>query len=265
MSRMAIKSPFPGMDPWLERRWGDVHQRLVTYAADALQEVLPDDLRARLEERVFVEAPFGDRSIFPDVRVLEKGGVPGSPLSHGDTATAEPLILDLDDEPTSQGFIEIIDSGSGGRVVSVIEVLSPSNKTPGTGQDLYLKKQRELRDGGVSLVEIDLLRSGRRVSPIPQERLPPDYRTAYQVCATRGWRRNKIEVYRVPLRDPLPSINVPLREADADVAMNLQELIEKVYRNARYDDLQYGEDAWPALEGADGQWADEILKRAGRR
>jgi len=262
---MASKSPFPGMDPWLERRWGDVHQRLVTYAADALQEVLPDDLRARLEERVFVEALFGDRSIFPDVRVVEKGGGLGSSIARGGTATAEPLILDLDDEPVSQGFIEIIDTGSGGRVVTVIEVLSPSNKTPGAGQDLYLKKQRELRDGGDSLVEIDLLRSGRRVSPIPPERLPPEYRTAYQVCATRGWRRSKVEVYRVPLREPLPTINVPLRETDADVAMNLQELIEKVYRNARYDDLQYAEDAWPALEAGDAEWADEILKGAGRR
>jgi len=261
---MASKSPFPGMDPWLERRWGDVHQRLVTYAADALQEVLPDDLRARLEERVFVEAPFGDRSIFPDVRVIEKGSGLGSPISRGSTITAEPLILDLDDEPVSQGFIEIIDSGSGGRV-SVIEVLSPSNKTPGTGQDLYLKKQRELRDGGISLVEIDLFRSGRRVSAIPPERLPPEYRTPYQVCVTRGWRRNKVEVYRVSLREPLPSIRVPLRETDADVALDLQELIEKVYRNARYDDLQYAEDAWPALDEGDGQWADEILKRSARR
>jgi hypothetical protein len=252
------------MDPWLEKRWGDVHQRLVTYAADALQEVLPDDLRARLEERVFVEAPFGDRSIFPDVRVIEHGR--GATLaSPANTATAEPLIVDLDDEPVSQGFIEIIDTGSGGRVVTVIEVLSPSNKTPGTGQDLYLKKQRELREGGVSLVEIDLVRFGRRVLPITPQRLPPEYRTPYQVCVTRGWRRSKAEIYRVALREPLPPIRVPLRETDADAMLNLQDLIDKVYRNARYDDLEYTEDAWPALEEGDAQWADEILKGAGRR
>jgi hypothetical protein len=262
---MASKSPFPGMDPWLEKRWGDVHQRLVTYAADALQEVLPDDLRARLEERVFVEALFGERSIVPDVRVIERGGAGFIQSRATGSVTAEPLIIDLDDEPVSQGFVEIIDVGSGGRVVTVIEVLSPSNKTPGAGQDLYLKKQQELRGGGVSLVEIDLLRSGRSVSPVPPHRLPPAYRSPYQISVTRGWRRNKAEIYRASLRDPLPVIAVPLRETDADAALDLQTLIAKVYRNARYDDLQYSEDAWPALEGSDREWADSILKTAGLR
>jgi hypothetical protein len=60
---------------------------------------------------------------------------------------------------------------------------------------------------------------------------------------SRGSKRNKLAVYRVSLREPLPSVDVPLRETDADVSLNLQELIEKVYRNARYDDLQYTDDA----------------------
>src|SRR5256885_6518067 len=51
----GVKSPFPGMDPYLEARWGDVHQSLITYARDALQPNLPPDLRARVEERVFVQ------------------------------------------------------------------------------------------------------------------------------------------------------------------------------------------------------------------
>ena len=49
-----MKSPFPGMDPYLEGHWGDLHHRLIQYAGDALQPGLPNDLRAWVEERVFL-------------------------------------------------------------------------------------------------------------------------------------------------------------------------------------------------------------------
>ena len=66
------KSPFPGMDPYLERFWRDVHHRLVTYSCDQLQSQLPPELRARMEERVFVT---GDEGLIghrvPDVHVVE--------------------------------------------------------------------------------------------------------------------------------------------------------------------------------------------------
>jgi hypothetical protein len=85
-----------------------------------------------------------------------------------------------------QGFIEIVDIRSGRRVVPVVEILSPSNKTPGPGRDLYLKKQDELRAGRISLVEIDLLRCGHRVMCAPFERIPEGHRTPYAVCVRRG-------------------------------------------------------------------------------
>lgn len=71
-----MPSPFPGMDPYLEPHWGDVHQSLITYARDQLNGRLPRPLRARTEERVFVEQGEGEgRSRYPDVRVLDVGGV----------------------------------------------------------------------------------------------------------------------------------------------------------------------------------------------
>src|SRR5277367_2533562 len=68
-----MPSPFPGMDPYLEVHWRDVHARLIIYASDALQGVLPGSLRARVEERVLLETPqgFADHPLFPDVRVVE--------------------------------------------------------------------------------------------------------------------------------------------------------------------------------------------------
>src|SRR5207247_9563391 len=68
-----MASPFPGMDPYLEAHWRDVHARLVVYACDALQGVLPTALRARVEESVLLETPtgIGDHPLYPDVRVFE--------------------------------------------------------------------------------------------------------------------------------------------------------------------------------------------------
>ncbi len=233
-----MRSPFPGMDPYLEQYWRDVHHSLVTYARDQLQGQLPGDLRARVEERATVESG---------------------------TAIAEPLIIHLPDESVSEGYIEIIDVGSGNRVVTVLEVLSLSNKLPGEGQEMYLQKQRELRQGRVSLVEIDLLRAGKRVLAVPSSRIPPSHRTPYLVCVTRGWRLLTPEIYRVPLREPLPSIKVPLRETDADVRLDLQALIDQCYRNGRYDDIDYKREPDPPLDPADAGWADELLRAASRR
>src|SRR5205085_7894243 len=165
--RMPASGPFPGMDPWLEQHWGDVHQRMVTYACDQLQPRLPVDLRARLQERVFVETDDEEesRSIYPDVQVVQR---PPTARSTNDAAllgtnTAEPLIIHLGDEPVTESFIEIIDTKAGGRIVTVIELLSIANKIPGKGQDLYVKQRQELEQGRVNLVEIDLLRAGQRI------------------------------------------------------------------------------------------------------
>ena len=130
-------------------------------------------------------------------------------MSNG-IAVAEPLVVHLEqDEPVRQGFIEIIDIKSGRRVVTVIEVLSPSNKLAGPGRELYVKKQEELRAGGVNLVELDLLRTGSRVLSVPFDRLPEGHRTPYAACVRRGWKPFEVEFYRIPLRERLPAIAHP--------------------------------------------------------
>ncbi len=158
-------------------------------SSDALQKHLPGDLPHRVDERVFVEPVMGQpRNIIPDVRVVERGRREESGLraSNG-IAVAEPLVVHLDqDEPVHQGFIEIIDIKSGRRVVTVIEILSPSNKLAGPGRDLYLKKQEELRAGGVSLVEINLNRTGSHVLTAPFDRIPEGYRTPYAGLRAAG-------------------------------------------------------------------------------
>lgn len=262
-----MKSPFPGMDPYLEQHWGDVHHRLVTYACDQVQPQLPAQLRARMEERVFVESDEPEyRAFYPDIHVVERGRASQPAAApEGNVALEEPLVVHIDEEPLSQGYIEIIDAGSGNRVVTVIEFLSPANKVRGEGRDLYLQKQRETRAAGVSLVEVDLTRSGRRVTLLPPERTPASHRTTYQVCVLRGRTPHKVEVYRAPLDRRLPTIRVPLRETDADVPLDLQALVDQCYRNGRYDDLDYRSPPVPPLEAPDAAWADEMLRSTGMR
>src|SRR5271168_1693185 len=99
-----MASPFPGMDPYLEAHWRDVHASLIIYARDALQGVLPSSLRARVEERVLLETPqgLGDHPLYPDVRVVEYTSERNLPTGQkGGTAVAEPLLVEAEQEPVT--------------------------------------------------------------------------------------------------------------------------------------------------------------------
>ena len=262
-----MENPFRGMNPYLERHWRDVHASLVVYGRDALQSVLPGGLRARVEERVFVESEEGlERDTYPDLRVVERRRQsPAASLEQTRSSTAVPLVLRVQSEPISEGFIQIIEAGTSQRVITVVEFVSASNKRAGEGQDLYRQKQHECEAAGVSLVEIDLLRAGKRVLSVPDTRIPTAYRTPYRVCVRRGWEPENAELYRAPLRERLPVIRVPLRKSDADAPLALQELIDQCYRNAAYDDIDYSRDAHPPLDPEDAAWADGLLRETGIR
>ena len=263
-----MKSPFPGMDPYLEQFWRDVHHRLITYSCDWLQPDLPAGLRARMEERVFVETEDAvRRPIAPDVYVVEHPRGRGTAASaESGLAVAEPTVtIHLDDEPTTQGYLEIVEVGSGNRVVTVIEFLSPSNKLPGDGQDLYLAKQKQVVAAGASLVEIDLTREGRRVLSVLPHRLAPSHRTTYAACVRRGWHPAIAELYGAPLQHRLPVIPIPLRQTDAQVPLDLQALVDMCYERGRYDDTDYRAEPVPPLSPDEAAWADQLLRAQGRR
>ena len=277
-----MKSPFPGMDPYLERYWGDVHQGVITYIRDWLQSRLPSDLRARMQERVYIELPDARRATYyPDVRVVERPGIPqagtsgtaaavAEPLAtedsgNGDQTTDNPLIVHLDIEPLTESYVEIIDVKSGHRVITAIEVLSPTNKRPGEGQRLYLQKRADQQSAGVNTVEIDLLRGGQRILMIQAEQIPPSHRTAYQVCVWRAHQPGQIEIYRLPLATCLPELAIPLRPTDQDVVLDLQAIVEQCYRNGGYDDIDYRGEPDPPLSPRDEVWADTLLREQGKR
>jgi hypothetical protein len=266
------KNPFPGMNPWLESHWGDVHTCLTTYARDQLHTQLPDGLRARIEEYVAVEADEllpGSRSRFaPDVRVIERAYAPAAevPDSVGTTALAEPLLLPRRSELETLHFIKIIDMQTGERIVTTIEFISLANKLHKEGRKQYRKKQRRMLGGGVNLVEIDLLRAGQWVLAVPRSAIPRAHRHPYNGCVVRAEQQDIAEFYPLPLSRLLPAIRIPLRKTDHDVRLELQPLIDAAYVNGRYyDDLEYTQEPQPPLTRRDAEWADRHLRELGLR
>jgi hypothetical protein len=257
------------MDPYLEAHWRDIHARLVIYACDALQGVLPSPLRARVEESVLLETPQGlrDHPLFPDVRVVEYTSKRGPETRPGSTtAVAEPVLVKTAPESVTETFLEIIDRESGNRVVTVVEFLSPANKSPGPNREQYRRKQKEICSSDSNLVEIDLNRFGSHTLAFPLAHLKPQGRTGYMACVLRATRRGMAEVYLMALWQRLPVIKVPLRPEDHDVPLDLQALVEQCYRNGAYEGtINYAVDPDPPLLGAERDWAEEWLREKGLR
>ena len=258
-------SPFPGMDPWLELHWGDVHHSLIQYARDALQERLPGDLRARVEERVYVEDEnHKSRAIIPDVVVSQIHPWPAADLEpEGGATVASPLVFEISNPEITEGYIEIRDRG--GKVITVIEFLSPSNKRAGVGRDKYLEKQQEVLRSDASLVEIDLVRSGQRTLALPAYDIPLENRTDYVACVSPGWEHRRRLLYPLPFRKRLPILPIPLRQRESEAALDLQALVDQAYVQGRYYDLDYTLPLEPPLAPEDVAWAAELVKAAGRR
>ena len=232
-----MAGPFPGMDPYLEylSPWPDFHNRLIAEISNDLGAKLPDAYVARVDERIEVASsdPPSSSAFRPDVligRFEDPGASPPRVSSGAASATLEPRlveILDRDPDEVRITWVEIralpdLD------LVTAIEVLSPINKS-WQGRQSYLDKRDKLHAARVNLVEIDLLLHG---APLPmKQRIEPG---AYYAVVARGARLPVAEVYQWTVRDPLPSLPIPLREPDADILVDLGALVNRVYILGRY-------------------------------
>ena len=256
-----MKSPFPGMDPYLEQHWGDMHTRLMVYLSDQINEQLPDDLQARVEENILVDMEESSRLIYPDVRIVEEP----EPLAFGPSAgtsgvaVAEPILIPLLDEPPTERHIEIVDRASGNRVVTAIELLSPANKLGQEGREAYRTKQMQYIEAGVNLVEIDLIRQGLFVLAVPEVSVPRRMRDTYLICIRRARIPAMAELIEVTLRERLPNIRIPLRRRDGDIVLELQPLIDECYRRGRYATIDYSQPLRPAASEDDQRWIETLL------
>ncbi len=173
-----MASPFPGMDPFLENPalFHGLHNNFITYAQEYLQTRLPEPYYAQTGERVEISR----RHIEPDLKVFrsEKEPTPGaaesSSVAVAEAVLAKPVVVTVLHDEHRETFIDIYAKQAGGdRLVTTMEVLSHSNKTPGTdGFGAYLRKQEEILKSKINLVEIDLLRGGQHATAVPADRAP---------------------------------------------------------------------------------------------
>jgi len=255
------------MDPYLEEHWGDVPTSIAAYARDSLQAQLPDDLVARVEEHVALDIEEDEDPVgyFPDVRVEEfPNGHVNATADTASPAVAERIRIKRSPLPRTRRSV-IIERRSGHRIVTAIEILSPGNKRGAAARAAYRKKRDEFVESGISVVEIDLIRAGQPVLPIPASRIPPKFRGPYRICVVRSWLPGEVELYRVSLRQALPVVQVPLRKKDPEVPLDLQALIDHAYASGRYDRTDYRQEPDPPLTKQDADWADRLLKENGLR
>lgn len=263
-----MAGPFPGMDPWLENSslWPGVHASLIIYLRDQLQPLLRPHYIAAVDERVFVTKIC--REIIPDVVIRPRSAQP----SAGATAILEPpapsadvddaVVLELIDHEYHEPFIRILDRTRQTEVVTVIEILSPTNKFSGPGRDEYLAKQRQVLSSTANLVEIDLLRAGQVTLGMPDSHIQEIGAYDYIVATTRGYdRRSRSFCYPRFVRDRLPRIDVPLRQNDVGIPLDLQALFDRAYDAGDYaSSVNYSKPCYPRLRPDDEAWAQERIK-----
>lgn len=260
------KNPVPGMNPWLEAYWGDVHTSLTTYARDAIQKQLPNDLQARVEEYLAVVDPDDDvasRRMSPDVQVFQQPGLTKTtaPRALDDLRADQPIVVRRRSEPQTLRYIQIVDLKNHRRVVTAIEFLSLANKATRAGRQQCLSKQAHFLEAEVNLVEIDLIRDGAWVLAAQRENYPQRLLYPYRICVVRGQDTETAELYAATYRSALPTIRIPLRPSDDDVLLPLQQLLDQSYENGRYgNDLDYSVQPDPPLDESDFEWITSILR-----
>jgi hypothetical protein len=169
-----------------------------------------------------------------------------------------PVVVELDPLEVHEPYIDILDRQEGMRVVTTIEVVSPTNKSSGAGRNAYLQKQRNTLASETHLIEIDLLRHGQHLLAVPPTRVRENAPYHYLMCVSRATNRRRFEVYPNVLRDRLPRLRVPLAAPDADVPLDLQAALEYVYEDGDYGlRLRYDQPCVPALSDEDQRWADD--------
>lgn len=255
-----MPSPFPGMNPYLEgvTAWRDFHGGFLQAAKAWLNRQIGPKYYAKTEEHVYVEdEESGSREIvgISDVHVT-KTRRPGRSAAKG-VALLEPPVRGRQPAVIEEriGYLEIRDRHHHS-LVTVIELLSPTNKQTGVFRDQYIAKQEQYFSSTTHLVEIDLLRRGPRM---PWIGLPS---CDYCAVVSRVEERPEAGIWPIGLREPLPLVPVPLKEEDADATLDLKAILDRVYDESFYENYIYDQPPEPSLRPEDEEWAGHIVRTA---
>lgn len=244
-----MKSPFPGMDPYLERRsrWAGIHTQLMAEFRRLINAGLPPGYVTELEERLVVDDA-GSPGYRAEVIVLDDGAA--GPVRGGAAVLEAAPETRIREQQMPERFLEV--QTEDGDLVTTIELLSWSNKRPGRDRRAFLRRRSHLLEGESNYVEVDLLRGGRAM---PECEGRCDYRVAVYVAESL----DRFGFWPIGLRDRLPSTPVPLRNPDAPVPLDLQAAVDATIEVGRYAPRIYRKPVEPPLAGKDAEWAAGLV------
>jgi hypothetical protein len=256
-----MRPPFPGMDPWLEdpTHWPDVHSSLITSIRDALAPQLRPRYFVGVESRTTILTGLDIERIYkPDVTILateSRAAISGSGLAVMEATDVQTYTVSVPtSEETEETFLTILEL-SGRKLVTVIEVLSPTNKKTVDARADYLKKRDDFILSRTSFVEIDLLRAGE---PMPVRKSPPP--SDYRILVCRARRSKDAVLYAFPYTSPIPPIPIPLLPGDPEPMLDLNGILHALIDRASYDlVIDYAQPPDPPLRPADEAWAAKIV------
>jgi hypothetical protein len=253
------------MNPYLENPefWTEVHHLLIGILAETLNPQLLPAYRAAIEQRIYQLD--GEDALFvgiPDASVERTQTTARSAPSN--LAVAPPPNV-APSTPTSvtiplpmeirESYLEVR-SVATREVITVIELLSPSNKRSGRGRDTYHDKRQAVLGSRTHLVEIDLLSSGE---PMPCS--APANPGSYRILISRGDLRPQADLYRFNLPDPIPIFPLPLPAGSTEPVIDLHVLLDQVYDRAGYPVvIQYQDEPTSTLSPSDRAWLDGVLR-----
>ncbi len=250
-----MPSPFPGMNPYLEQDsiWHDFHERFCPRAAEMLTAQVRPHYIVKIDEHIYIHEPPEDpRRLLgrADVGLAESTPAAAAEAAEFETVTTVAVRLPAVDIER-QSFIEIRDRDNR-KLITVVELLSPSNKFAGPDREQYLAKRVQLLASAVHVVELDLLRGGPR---LPVEGLPP---CDYCVLFSRSESRPDARLVPILLRNSLPILPIPLR-AQTHAHLDLKAVIDHIYDAAGYEDYIYENEPQPHLSPEDAEWARQFV------
>lgn len=250
-----VRSPFPGMDPYLEDPaiFPDLHERLIGIIAEKLAPPLAPKYVAELRTQIVIEEIETDDSFgaIPDVTVSE---VKETATVYAATPV-KPVRVRVPTLFSTRVVSAYIRLRENEKLVAVIEILSPFNKRPGKGRSEYLEKRKTFLDSRVHYIEIDVLRKFPRM---PFEGKLP--KSDYLAVVCNGYERPHCDAYPIMVRQRLPVLPIPLLKPDPSVPLDLQDALNTAYERARYDlRVHYNAPPNPALSGQDAEWASALM------
>lgn len=250
-----MPSPFPGMNPYLEQDdvWEDFHHNFLTWSQRALARQLGVNYLIRVESRIYIRELSDSERRFFGRADLALSAARGEQLQSAVLDIAAPIELVLPDVDIGRDSCLEIRDRRDRRVITVIELLSPTNKARGPDRDAYLSKRNGILATQTHLVEIDLRRGGQRPS------LPPLPDCDYYALVSPYELRPRLGFWPIGLRERLPTIHIPLSSSDPPIGLDLQAALDETYDSADYGKSIYAETPDPPLPAVDEAWARQFV------